>query len=132
MSSGFHIGVDLQPPNAIDELCPPVADRRCEDVPERVCRVGRDEQTAPVALGGDEGQCCGDGRLADTALAADEQEPTCQEVVQQMILRTVRRWRLRLPCSAGVSAVSLAAPKPVEGRMFQPLTAVPVVKPLEQ
>ena len=126
------VRVDLERPQRGGQRGFFVPDWAPEQVGQRVCRVGRDEQTAPAALGGDEGQCRGDGRLADTALAADEQEPTCQEVVQQMILRTVRRWRLRLPCSAGVSAVSLAAPKPVEGRMFQPLTAVPVVEPLEQ
>ena len=54
----------------------PVPDRALPQVSEVVGRVGRDDEHPPAGAGLGQGGGGGDRGLADTALAADEQDPT--------------------------------------------------------
>ena len=53
----------------------PVPDRALPQVPEVMGRVGRDDEHPPAGAGLGESGGGGDGSLADTPFAADEQDP---------------------------------------------------------
>ena len=114
MRLGLPVGVDLQGPQPVGDGRPAVADGAAEQVGERVGGVGGDEQAAPAAARGDEAEGRRGRRLADAALASDEEEGKVQDRVEQD------------------GAPWLAAAEAVEGRVFQALPAMPVVKAFEQ
>jgi hypothetical protein len=79
---GFPLRIDFQTPQAVGQTHFPASDIEAKHIAQRMGWIGGHDEASPAAVGGRRGESGRHRRLADAALAPDEDDAAFENGVQ--------------------------------------------------